>query len=424
MGRRRSGSARLCGGVRGSRRVLHHDRRLRAIRDRERLWPAPALPWSWAASRWKTCDGKSCGTPCACRIRFSEFLRAEIPCSISKEIRRALAEHAGERAVAVRSQCPENICKKCPSRGCTESVVGPQGGSAVLDAVRTVWSSLWSDAAPLYRHELVLDPQRSRMAVLVQEVRVADCSGVAFGRDPRNLQADCVVVEAVPGHALCWSTARSTRIAGLCGGPPANSSSGGRGTAGRRLRHRCSNIRTWRPCWMRFNVWRTSSRGPPTSSGRDGRRRWFFCRRGRLRRHSRTVQDQRTWYLSLRPGMRRLTELAKRVTEDLIPQLESQGASFAEEELQHYDDARLAAAILERFESLQRWKDVYHDEFIPFAHGPASLAVTTTTQCDRTIRTSSSGCSSRKTCSPRGETEPWLASLRSCAEPATQECPL
>ena len=29
--------ARLMRGVRGSRRVLHHDRRLRAIRDRERL---------------------------------------------------------------------------------------------------------------------------------------------------------------------------------------------------------------------------------------------------------------------------------------------------------------------------------------------------------------------------------------------------
>ncbi|MBM4089233.1 MAG: hypothetical protein FJ276_07360 [Planctomycetes bacterium] len=82
-----------------------------------------------------------------------------------------------------------------PIAGLHESVVGPKGDSAVLDAVRTVWSSLWSDAALLYRRELALDPQRSRMAVLVQEVILADCSGVAFGRDPRNRQADCVLVE-------------------------------------------------------------------------------------------------------------------------------------------------------------------------------------------------------------------------------------
>jgi hypothetical protein len=40
--------------------------------------------------------------------------------------------------------------------------------------------------------------ERSRMAVLIQKMKLADCSGVAFGRDPRNPQADCVLVEAVP----------------------------------------------------------------------------------------------------------------------------------------------------------------------------------------------------------------------------------
>ena len=72
--------------------------------------------------------------------------------------------------------------------------------------------------------------------------------------------------------------------------------------------------------------------------------------------------------------MRRLTDLAKRVTEDLIPELESEGARFAAEELQQYDDAQLAAAIQERLDSLRRWKEIYWDEFIPFAHGVRRLA--------------------------------------------------
>ena len=32
-------------------------------------------------------------------------------------------------------------------------------------------------------------------------------------------------------------------------------------------------------------------------------------------------------------------------------------------------DAELAAALLERSESLRRWKDIYWGEFIPLAHG-------------------------------------------------------
>jgi len=55
--------------------------------------------------------------------------------------------------------------------GLHESIVGVKGDRAVLDAVRSVWASLWSDAALLYRRELSLDPHRSRMAVLVEAAR-------------------------------------------------------------------------------------------------------------------------------------------------------------------------------------------------------------------------------------------------------------
>ena len=134
----------------------------------------------------------------ALRIR-SEFQRAEIPDALSEEIGRALAEHVVGRAVAVRSSAPGEDSRQRSFAGLHESVVGVEGYHAVLDAVRTVWASLWSDAALLYRRELAIDPLRSRMAVLIQEVQVADCSGVGFGRDPRDPEADCALIEAVPG---------------------------------------------------------------------------------------------------------------------------------------------------------------------------------------------------------------------------------
>ena len=65
--------------------------------------------------------------------------------------------------------------------------------------MRLVWASLWSDAALLYRKELGLDPARSRMAVPVQAMVHADRSGVAFGRDPRDMSKDQAIIESVPG---------------------------------------------------------------------------------------------------------------------------------------------------------------------------------------------------------------------------------
>jgi len=102
----------------------------------------------------------------ALRIR-SAFLRTEIPEAIAAQIRRALADHIGDGAVAVRSSAPGEDSQQSSFAGLHESFVGLEGDHAVLDAVRAVWASLWSDAALLYRRELSLDPHRSRMAVLV-----------------------------------------------------------------------------------------------------------------------------------------------------------------------------------------------------------------------------------------------------------------
>ena len=87
----------------------------------------------------------------------------------------------------------------------------------------------------------------------------------------------------------------------------------------------------------------------------------------------RPVPRRRGWNLTLRPNLRRLSELAARVTDELIPALESEGARLASHDLAACADAELAAALLERAESLRRWKDIYWDEFIPLAHGVRQL---------------------------------------------------
>ena len=60
--------------------------------------------------------------------------------------------------------------------------------------------------------------------------------------------------------------------------------------------------------------------------------------------------------------------------ENLIPQLQAEGARFAAEDLEQCDNRQLASAIQGRLEALQKWQNVYREDFIPFAHGVRQLA--------------------------------------------------
>jgi pyruvate,water dikinase len=301
-------------------------------------------------------------------------LRTEIPDAVSAAISRALTEHVGQSSVAVRSSAPGEDSRQASFAGLHESVVGVEGVDAVLNAVRTVWASLWSDAALLYRRELSLDPLHSRMAILVQEVTVADCSGVAFGRDPRDTKADRAVIEAVPGQCALlvdgsvdpdrWTLERSS-------GKLVQWRPGDREQVSKVPLLEGEDLQYLLDTLMRvedFFAW------PPDVEWTGRSAAMVLLQARAITTTKSEPEDKREWYLSLRPGARRLRELADRVTEDLIPKLESEGARFAAENLQQYDNRRLADAIQDRLQSLKRWQEVYRDEFIPFAHGVRQLA--------------------------------------------------
>ena len=276
--------------------------------------------------------------------------------------------------MAVRSSAPGEDSQQRSFAGLHESIVGVQGDRAVLDAVRTVWASLWSDAALLYRRELSLDPHLSRMAVLVQAVETANRSGVAFGRDPRSPDADRAVVEAVPGPCALLvdgSVDPDRWILTRTSGELVEWRPGRRGSDeetplldARDLEHllgvlsRIEALFAWPPDveWTgRAPDTVVLQARPITSTPPD-------------------AEDERGWYLTLRPTLRRLSALAARVTDELIPALESEGARFAAQALAVCTDAELAAALLERSDALRRWKTIYWDEFIPLAHGVRQLA--------------------------------------------------
>jgi pyruvate,water dikinase len=310
----------------------------------------------------------------ALRLR-SVFLNTPIPTELVEGIRAALERLGLDRAMAVRSSAPGEDSAQRSFAGLHESYTDVVGLENVLDAVRLVWTSLWSDAALLYRRELSLDPARSRMAVLVQAMIDQDRSGVAFGRDPRDARRDVALVEAVPGPCrdLVDGAVDPDRWV---------------------LRRSSGEVLEWRPGERQESepsapllspqdlrsLYRALARvesffGWPPDIEWTGRAEQLTLLQARpITTASTEPEDQRGWYLSLRPGLRRLRELRERVAWTLIPQLEALGRQFAAEPIEQYDDRRLARSIQAREAAVQKWTEIYWDEFIPFAHGVRQLA--------------------------------------------------
>ena len=311
----------------------------------------------------------------ALRIR-NRFCAAALPIAVAQSICSLVRTLGTGTPLAVRSSAPGEDSVHRSFAGLHESFLYVAGEEAVLESVRLVWASLWSDAALLYRQELSLDPLKSRMAVLIQEMRTEDRSGVAFGRDPRTGQNEHAVIEAVPGpcsglvdgsvdpdHWLIHRAARQvvTFRQGSGEGRAQNEPLLGQQDLDSLLLvlDHVEGQLGWCPDveWTGRADRLTILQARPITSLRQD------------------PDDKRLWYLSLRPDRQRLQQLCHRVAEQLIPELRNLGDRLATEQLSDLNDAELADRIEARQALLGRWKRIYWDEFIPFAHGVRYLGL-------------------------------------------------
>ena len=319
----------------------------------------------------------------ALRIR-NLFLTTPLP----EEVRAALAEPLAARfagaATVVRSSAPGEDSAGASFAGLHESYVNVRGVDAILDHVRLVWASLWSDAALLYRRELGLDPARSLMAVVVQEIVAGERSGVAFSCHPEDERR--ALVEAVHGlnqglvdgvvepdrwtldrrdgtllehHAaqrreMMSPVADGVRLVPLPGdrreAPPLADAEVSRVFALARRAEQHFEA----PQDVEWTLWRDEllalqSRPITTLAGGAG--------------------DGRAAYLSLSRSFDSLQALRRRIEVEDIPTMLAAAGSLAAVPLQSLDDAGLCAALQERKAAHERGVDVYVADFVPFAHG-------------------------------------------------------
>src|SRR5579859_10611 len=118
------------------------------------------------------------------------FEKSEMPDAIAGAIRQAYAElGGGDLPVAVRSSATAEDLPEMSFAGQQETYLNMHGEGMVLDAVKRCWASLWTARAIGYRARQGIAHEEVSLAVVVQELVLADAAGILFTANP--LTGEC-----------------------------------------------------------------------------------------------------------------------------------------------------------------------------------------------------------------------------------------
>jgi pyruvate,water dikinase len=120
---------------------------------------------------------------------------------IENEIRNAYATlcERGFSRVAVRSSATAEDLPDASFAGQQETFLSIVGSVNVMEAVRRCWASLWTERACAYRAKMGYDHLGVSLAVVVQAMVEADCSGVLFTIDPLASRDYSILINASYG---------------------------------------------------------------------------------------------------------------------------------------------------------------------------------------------------------------------------------
>jgi phosphohistidine swiveling domain-containing protein len=317
------------------------------------------------------------------RIR-NAFLQAPFPEALREKLVPSLETMFSGKSVAVRSSAPGEDSAKTSFAGLHESYIHSRGTESILEHIRLVWASLWSDRALLYRKELGLDVEKSTMAVVVQEMVSGQRSGVAFGRNP--LDPSQAVIEAVYGlnQAMVdgtvepdrWTLKRDTGEV-ISHHSPKREKTLAYTPAGVRLEPLSPELLSKAPLEPTeigevYGLTREAENlfGSPQDVEWTYRENLLFTLQSRpITAESTDPGDTRRWYLSLHRSFENLKDLRRKIGEELLPQMEEEAGEMARIDLARLTDADLAGEIERRLKIGKKWDEQYKEFCIPFAHG-------------------------------------------------------
>ncbi len=322
----------------------------------------------------------------ALRIR-NLFLRHKMEEKLAREISNAVAQNFAGNSVVVRSSAPEEDAAATSFAGLHESFVNIRGTESIIEHVKLVWASLWSDRALLYRQELGLDVAKSTMAVVVQELVAGEVSGVTFSVNPNDAAEG--LVEAVYGlnQGLVdgavepdrWVFKRNEESIKEHFSPHREKFMAPRGDAVvlKELPEKKSlqaplnsaeAVAIFRQARKIENLFGKPQDVEWTKVGSD-----FFILQSRpvtARQDSKgDDDDKRGWYLSLQRSEENLKKLRLKIEQVHFPAMKSEAAELAKTDLHSLSDKELAEELMNRLHVKEKWTAIYWEDFIPFAHG-------------------------------------------------------
>ena len=320
----------------------------------------------------------------ALRIR-NMFLTTPLPQPLYQAISGPLLQRFGDSAVVVRSSAPDEDSSRASFAGLHESYVNIRGNEAIVEHVRLVWASLWSDAALLYRRELGLDVSKSSMAVVVQEILAGERSGVAFSRDPNNETR--AVIEAVHGlnQGLVDGTVepdrwlldrKSGRIISHIPAVRENRViANQRGVATEPLP---PELRQRPPLYEKdirgiysllLTVEEVFGSAQDIEWTIKGQELYLLQSRPITTTAEEEKEDKRPWYLSLRRSFENLRLLRSKIEGEIFPSIIAAAEEMAGKDLTGLTEQELTSEVIRRVGDYNAWVAVYWKDLIPFAHG-------------------------------------------------------
>ena len=312
------------------------------------------------------------------------FLNTEMPHEIATPLREAIGREFANDPVVVRSSAMGEDSIKASFAGLHESFVNVRGIASILEHIKLVWASLWSDRAMLYRAEIGLNVSTSRMAVVVQELVQGQKSGVMFGVSPTDESK--AVIEAVYGlnQGLVDGTiepdrwmidrARGTTTSHIPASREKMVATKSKGVAVVPLPRRMRSQAPLGETEVR-EVFQ-AEKALENVFGATQDVEWTY-RNARLHiLQSRPIttaahlsqQDLRPWYISLHRSLENLQGLRQSIENEDIPRMVRQAERLAEVDLARLPDENLAREIRARDGIYKHWQQCYWDYFIPFAH--------------------------------------------------------
>jgi len=133
----------------------------------------------------------------------AEFLKGKFDDKLREQILSTWKQYLGGEGVFVRSSSNAEDIPDFSGAGLYTTVPNVKGDDALIDAVRTVWASLWNFEAYEARERNFIKHSGTYMGVLIQVGVEMDSSGVLITRDPFDREnRDAIYISAKRGLGI------------------------------------------------------------------------------------------------------------------------------------------------------------------------------------------------------------------------------